>query len=158
MLIFNNKGARYTLELYCVFILFGTLFTIFFDFLFHRIFNVEFTFNTSILLNNIATVILVYFVPVYYYNKFKSINILFYINYAIILTILYTFSSVIKYNFNMRELNGLYLQELIFFVVFYINVSLFLTYYFVMLYSYLRKKMVSKQLVRYSREHDNWFM
>lgn len=103
-------------------------------------------------------VILIYFIPIYYYDKFKSINILFYLNYAIILSVIYTFISVITHNVYKSEFNELYLQKLLFNLFLYINGSLFLTYYLVMLYSYMRKKVISKRLVRYSRENNDWYM
>lgn len=158
MLIFNNRGAKYTLEIYCVFIIFGSLSTIFFDIIYYKLFYNDIIFNTRLILNEISMVILIYFIPIYYYDKFKSINILFYLNYAIILSVIYTFISVITHNVYKSEFNELYLQKLLFNLFLYINGSLFLTYYLVMLYSYMRKKVISKRLVRYSRENNDWYM
>lgn len=158
MLMFHNRGVKYTLEIYCIFIIFGLLSMIFFDTLYYKLFDNNMMINTRLILNDISMVILVYFIPIYYYNKFKSINIIFYINYAIILSLLYTFISVITYNVHQWDFNELYLQKLIFNVLLYINGSLFLTYYLVMFYSFMRKKVITKRLVRYGRENNDWFM
>ncbi len=158
MLIFHNRGVKYTLEIYCVFIIFGSLSTIFVDILYYKLLDNDMVFDTRLILNDISMVILIYFIPIYYYNKFKSINIIFYINYAILLSVLYSFVSVITNNIYHSDFNGLFIKVFSFDLLLYVNGSLFLTYYLVMFYSYMRRKVITKRLVRYGRENNNWFM
>lgn len=158
MLIFHKKGASRVLELYCIFIFFGSLITLSLNYIYYNIFLYNINFNFQYVLTTVSGTILVYFIPMYYYNKFNTLNVLFYLNYSIILSICYTFKSIIMTNFHNNDFDQIYLSKLIFVNLLYINGSLFLTYYIVMLYSYLRKVIISKRLVNYKKERNDWFI
>lgn len=158
MLIFHKKGASRVLELYCIFIFFGSLITLSLNYIYYNIFLYNINFNFQYVLTTVSGTILVYFIPMYYYNKFNTLNVLFYLNYSIILSICYTFKSIIMTNFHNNNFDQIYLSKLIFVNLLYINGSLFLTYYIVMLYSYLRKVIISKRLVNYKKERNDWFI
>lgn len=158
MLIFHKKGASRVLELYCIFIFFGSLITLSLNYIYYNIFLYNINFNFQYVLTTVSGTILVYFIPMYYYNKFNTLNVLFYLNYSIILSICYTFKSIIMTNFHNNDFDQIYLSKLMFVNLLYINGSLFLTYYIVMLYSYLRKVIISKRLVNYKKERNDWFI
>lgn len=158
MLIFQKKGATRVLELYCLFIILGSMITFFLNYIYYYLFDKFVVIDYLYILNVISGTILLYFVPVYYYSKFDSINISFYFNYSLLLTILYIFTSVFMANLNGVDFDIIYLQKICFVIFFYINGSLFLTYYLIMFYSYLRKKVFSKRLIDYDVEKNEWFI
>lgn len=158
MLIFQKKGAGRVLELYCIFIVVGSIITLCLNYIYYNIFLYNVNFNFQYVLTTVSGTILLYFIPMYYYNKFNTLNVFFYLNYSIILSICYTFKSIFMLNFTNSDFDKIYIAKLAFVNLLYINGSLFLTYYIIMLYSYLRNIVIAKRLVNYKKERSDWFL
>lgn len=158
MLIFQKKGAGRVLELYCIFIVVGTIITLCLNYIYYSIFLYHFNFNFQYVLTTLSGTILIYFIPIYYYNKFNTLNVIFYMNYSIILSICYTFKSIFMLNLNDNNFDKIYIAKLAFVNLLYIGGSLFLTYYIIMLYSFIRNIIFSKRLVTYNKDKNDWFL
>lgn len=158
MLISNKRGAKSVLELYVIFIAYGSAIMISLRSFYLYLHNLHVSYDLTAILNIVSGSAVLYFIPIYYYNKFKSINIMFYINYNIVITVGYIFYSIFMRNLNNLPMDRAYMIEVLMFVTLCINMPLFMTYYAVMIYSYFRKKILSSRLVVYSKEKHEWFI